>query len=152
MSFKKTCFGCEQTKDITEFYKHKAMADGHLNKCKPCKVKDSNSWISLNMEQHIKGTEKSRKKRFQYLRVYNRKKKYNLTDAQHQKMLLEQNNLCAICLLIPETLTKPLYVDHDHKTGKVRGLLCQKCNTAFGMFLESEEIMQNAISYSKRTK
>jgi hypothetical protein len=70
-----------------------------------------------------------------------------------------QNHLCAICLL-PETVKmhgriRKLSVDHCHESEnngdmKIRGLLCSRCNIAFGAFRESIEILQNAILYAKK--
>lgn len=59
-------------------------------------------------------------------------------------MLRLQNGLCVICLIPQET---DLVVDHDHATGKVRGLLCSKCNKALGLFLDHHEVCLRASNY-----
>jgi hypothetical protein len=58
------------------------------------------------------------------------KHRYGLTITQYEDMSKAQSGKCAIC---GATQNQPLYVDHDHKTGKVRELLCAKCNTAVGV-------------------
>lgn len=76
---------------------------------------------------------------------------YGITLKQYDEMLAEQGGVCAICLQ-PETMIhngkiKRLSVDHDHKTGKVRGILCQRCNTTLGRYEDNPELMRNLISY-----
>lgn len=80
-------------------------------------------------------------------------KKYGITIYQYMDMLELQNGLCAICLK-PETAAdkkygkiKNLAVDHDHKTGLVRGLLCFKCNYAIGLLEDSPQRARNAAKY-----
>ena len=73
------------------------------------------------------------------------KKKYNLTPGEYNQMALNQNGRCAIC----EQPIK-LHVDHDHETGKVRGLLCQRCNTGSGLFKHDVKILRNAVKYFKK--
>ena len=70
------------------------------------------------------------------------KKKYGLTFESYFQILEKQNGRCAIC-------RQPikLHVDHDHRTGKVRGLLCSNCNMALGSFKDDIGILQNAITY-----
>lgn len=58
--------------------------------------------------------------------------RYGLSLFDYNKRLEEQFNSCEICKKDASEFTKPLYIDHNHKTGKVRGLLCAKCNTAVG--------------------
>lgn len=77
---------------------------------------------------------------------------YGLTLDDYNRMLAEQNGVCAICKQ-PERATikggglRPLAVDHCHKTGKVRGLLCMHCNQALGKFNDNPGILASAISY-----
>lgn len=71
------------------------------------------------------------------------RRQYGLTLAEYNRMLDKQHGFCAIC---PDKLTSPC-VDHDHKTGKVRGLLCHKCNVAIGLLRESPAICASAESY-----
>jgi tetrahydromethanopterin S-methyltransferase subunit B len=59
-------------------------------------------------------------------------------------MLRSQDNKCAICHL---GTTKRLFVDHDHKTGMVRGLLCYKCNSALGLINDSTDIAESIKQY-----
>ncbi|WP_407944921.1 endonuclease VII domain-containing protein [Paenibacillus cymbidii] len=76
-------------------------------------------------------------------------KKYGLTEDDYQALLVQQNYRCAICgsSKALEKMNTNLYVDHCHKTGGVRGLLCQKCNAGLGMFKESLELIKRAAVY-----
>ena len=62
------------------------------------------------------------------------KYEYGITLEDYNKMLNEQEGKCAICQKHQNELKKILYVDHDHKTGEVRGLLCKNCNVALGFY------------------
>lgn len=78
------------------------------------------------------------------------KRDFNMTEEMYNKMLNSQLNLCKICGLKEEnihTSRKHFHVDHDHKTGKVRGLLCGPCNQGLGLFKENTETMINACKY-----
>lgn len=77
--------------------------------------------------------------------------KFGITQAQYDRMHSDQSGLCAICNQ-PETAKrggkiKCLAVDHCHATGKIRGLLCQKCNVALGSFGDTEVLLLKAIEY-----
>lgn len=73
-------------------------------------------------------------------------KQFGLTVEIYDKMHMDQKGLCLICLK-PETESKRLAVDHDHATGKVRGLLCSRCNSSIGKFEESSELLRRAAEY-----
>jgi hypothetical protein len=73
------------------------------------------------------------------------KHKYGITVEQYDLMVKEQNGLCAIC----QKLEK-LFVDHCHITGKIRGLLCLKCNLMLGSAVDNLDILNNGISYLKK--
>lgn len=75
-------------------------------------------------------------------RKYSLKSKYNLTPTEHDALISEQNSKCAIC----EDTTK-LHIDHDHRTGVVRGLLCHSCNVSLGHFRDNIQILEKAIKY-----
>ena len=62
------------------------------------------------------------------------KYEYGITLDDYNKMFNEQEGKCAICQRHQNELKKILYVDHDHKTGEVRGLLCKNCNVALGFY------------------
>jgi hypothetical protein len=76
------------------------------------------------------------------------KKKYGLTTQQLEEMRLAQGNKCAICGA-GEGYNFP-NIDHCHKTKKVRGLLCQKCNHGVGLFKDSPELLRIAAAYLER--
>ena len=78
-------------------------------------------------------------------------RRFGISLYDYSQMLLKQNGACAIC---KGTYSghrngepKALAVDHDHKTGKVRGLLCEACNTGIGKLKEDVEILESAIRY-----
>lgn len=73
--------------------------------------------------------------------------RYGLSVEGYQELLTRQNGKCSIC--ITELKKKPC-VDHDHKTGVVRGLLCRNCNTILGQAKDSISILEATIQYLKR--
>ena len=75
------------------------------------------------------------------------KKKYNLTPDDYDVLLAEQNFKCGICERHVAELSRPLFVDHDHITGEIRGLLCTRCNSALGAFGDTIEGLEKAIKY-----
>lgn len=86
-------------------------------------------------------------------RGYHIKSKYNITQEQYDELLVKQNYVCAICFK-PETSKhqangkiKPLSIDHNHETGKVRGLLCHKHNLAIGTFDDDVMLLESAKQY-----
>src|SRR4030043_641024 len=72
---------------------------------------------------------------------------YGLTREQWQVIYNKQNGSCAICGKSQDKLGYILQIDYDHGAGKVRGLLCKKCNLGIGMFGEDAENINKAIMY-----
>lgn len=88
-----------------------------------------------------KNPEKLRDKEYKHL--------YGLTIEEVEQLKSAQNNACAICnILLPDKPGKTgWHVDHDHNTGKVRGILCARCNHGLGRFKDNVAILNNAILY-----
>jgi len=74
-----------------------------------------------------------------------RKKRYGLTPERYQELWDSQDGLCALC-----RENSPTHVDHDHKTGEVRALLCITCNSGLGFFGERIELLHRAIDYLRQ--
>ena len=84
-------------------------------------------------------------------RDYDWKRNYNITPEQYYYMWKQQGGKCAICgKKLPDG--KYLAVDHDWKTGKVRGLLCSKCNTSLGLLEDNTERLEKAKQYLEGNK
>ena len=74
-------------------------------------------------------------------------KLYGISAAEYEMLLVAQGGRCPICLLPLGTYARQLAVDHDHVTGRVRGLLCHKCNMALGVFKDDVYKLNRAIEY-----
>jgi hypothetical protein len=97
---------------------------------------------------HYSNQEKYKKRR----RDWQLKKEYGITQDDYDLMLKSQGGECKICLNPPKKTTRDnqkLVVDHDHATGKVRGLLCQDCNRGLGVFKDSDFLLEAARNYIK---
>lgn len=81
------------------------------------------------------------------------RKKYGITLDDAHELLAAQGGVCAICstpllLGVPQTLTgSEAAVDHCHSTGKVRGILCGRCNKGLGLFLDNPSSLRAAAAY-----
>ncbi len=115
---------------------------------------DVKEWVQKNREK----VNASNRKRYNSLSSEEKRKRnrrqqislYGLTVEQYDAMLMEQNYVCAICNKSEKSSTRGvLFIDHDHKTGKVRGLLCDTCNRGLGYFYDNTSFLRNAIEYLK---
>lgn len=142
----KTCPNCNQTKDLSGFYKEKEGAGGYRKICKICRDKQC---VEYRAKNRIKVNARYRtynKKNYQKLRLM----RYKLTPEQYNLMLSNQKNLCAICYK-PPSGRYPLAVDHNHSTGKARELLCHRCNHSLAI-LEDPELLPKCIAYLEKHK
>jgi hypothetical protein len=110
----------------------------------------------MSVDKKAKAAERQREYRKQdpdRYREYDLKKHFGITLNDYNTMLKNQNNVCAICGN-PETevcnkkeAVRNLAVDHCHRTGKIRGLLCRGCNQGLGNFRDNPDFLAKAISY-----
>lgn len=141
----KFCNSCNETKSIDNFYKDAGMADGYRTNCKPCKNKTALKWRSENRNRVNEVARIYHAKPENYLRM--RLQRYNLTAEQYNQMIKDQDNKCKICFKGPSK-DKPLVIDHNHVTSKVRGLLCYGCNRLM-VLIDNAELLKRALAYAK---
>jgi len=141
----KTCIKCNQIKELSTFGRNKANKDGLRGECKAC----SNCWHRERRKENsesIKAYDAMRRQR-DALKIKDQRlqRKYGITLDQYNDMIKQQNGVCAIC-------NKPgkLVVDHNHGTGRVRGLLHTSCNRAIGYLQDKHEIILSAASYVEK--
>jgi hypothetical protein len=148
----KVCRDCGEEKPITEFYCRKDGTNYHAPDCKPCSITKTLQWRADNPEKS-KVYERRRKREYTEKRKKGNwkshlRRKYGITQAEYDRMYREQGGVCAICGQSQKTsISKNLFVDHDHKTGRVRALLCTNCNTAIGLMSDDPAIAYNATQY-----
>lgn len=94
----------------------------------------------------VKALERSKNLPFAKRKDYIIRSKYGIGIEEYNSMLEKCDNQCQVCGK-PHSEEKPLHIDHDHKTGKVRGLLCNSCNYGLGFFKDDIEIMKKATKY-----
>jgi len=137
------CGKCETKQDVSNFHKSSRNKTGYQAWCKTCSKEWSNT--PKRKQQHRERYHANKDKHY-YDYFY--KRTYGITSDQYNKMLEDQNGVCKICFT--GCLTKRrLAVDHCHVTGKVRGLLCVKCNSVLGQVGDNIKILEEAIKYLK---
>ena len=75
------------------------------------------------------------------------KRKFGMSEEEYIKMSDAQDNRCAICGVHQLELDRKMAVDHSHKTGKIRGLLCMHCNVGIGYLKDSVDLLEKAQKY-----
>ncbi len=113
------CTVCKAYKIDSEFYKKDSTGRRDC-KCKACRI--------ISTREHTLG----------------------VTQDDYLRMHKEQSGRCGIChSRLRSRRYKAFAVDHDHKTGRIRGLLCTKCNTGLGLFKDNIEFLMSAINWLK---
>lgn len=139
----KSCTKCLQEKPFSEYNRDCTKKYNLASACKIC---------TRASQRKINQTPEGRIKR----RLSHIKNRYKIDEKEYQKLLQEANWSCQICGLHEIHLqekhpkSKGIHVDHDHETGKVRGMLCQRCNSILGQARDNIEILESAIKYLKK--
>lgn len=123
------CVKCCEDKPLTEFYVSKP--DRYYTWCKSCCNERSRAYRVANPDA---------------FRDRHLKRDYGISLEEYKAMLDAQGRVCKIC---EQPDRKALSVDHCHRTGKVRGLLCTRCNNLVGKADEKIPYLENAIKYLK---
>jgi len=147
----KQCQKCKEDKEITDFYKNRNCTGGYDTTCKSCFKSRATEYYLNNkktvLERHSKDW-LSQKQR-------NLKKKYGMSLEDYVIQFTEQNGCCYICKeqhVLFDKAVNQLVVDHNHNTGKVRKLLCNKCNQGLGLFQDNFDLLTKAAEYLKEHK
>ena len=111
--------------------------------------KSGERWVTADKFDELVAKEKQKRQgsRYRlYIRNYNHRVRYGITQTKYQSLLNSQNNRCLLCGTKFDSNSKP-HVDHCHASGRVRGLLCNPCNTMLGFAKDNPKTLANAISY-----
>jgi len=129
----------------------KAYRAAHSEELKAYRKAYGKKWYQENKEHvRLRNLEYRQRNREIYRKAHKsrqNKGRYGLTPEEFEKILADQKGLCCICA----QPMKPPCVDHDHKTKKIRGLLCRGCNLALGYLQDSTKLLQSAIDYLKNS-
>ncbi|MFD4933962.1 endonuclease VII domain-containing protein [Streptomyces virginiae] len=170
----KRCSRCKQDKPRGEFASNRSAADGLQAYCRECwaeyykarqeakgrtvrvkvdvpsghkrcpqceEIKPHSEWepnktTSDGWSSYCRSCRAKRNRASYFMR------KYGITEAERDEMIAAQGGVCVICRDAPAE-----HVDHDHQTGKVRGVLCFSCNAALGQFKDRPDVMRRAAAY-----
>ena len=131
----KHCPCCKTDKPLSEYTKK--GVDKLQSYCKPCARQKTNEYRRTKYSPDKK-------------RASDLKFKYGITPEDYNRMFTAQGGCCFICERHQSEFKRKLAVDHCHKTHKVRGLLCDNCNTALGKLDDNIERLTRAISYLRK--
>lgn len=146
---KKKCCACKKLLSITNFNKNKNGKDGLSFQCRKCSSLANKKYHEKNKDEINKKKREYRKGEYGSLQVfkYGLKRYYGISWSDYCKLKEFQKDCCDICEVHEEKLNHRLCVDHDHKTGKIRSLLCRRCNAVLGLVKENKDILTNMLSY-----
>jgi hypothetical protein len=133
-----TCNICKETMLITEMITDKKSKTGYGKRCKNCRRDQQRRRIKENPEH--------------YEAIWRRqhlKNRYGITPEDYEDMLSEQKGKCAICDRQGQSPGNKRFldVDHCHKTGKIRGLLCNRCNQSMGKVKDDIDLLKKFLAY-----
>ncbi|HZX49542.1 MAG TPA: endonuclease VII domain-containing protein [Candidatus Paceibacterota bacterium] len=145
----KKCTRCGKTNSDVSFSLKKNSTSVIAKRCDDCRSSAAVTWGARNPEkirvanERFKASGKAR-----YSRLL---KKYNISESLYLELLKKQGGRCAICKHSSPRGRYPVFnVDHDHNTGRIRGLLCGNCNRGLGYLGENLKVLKSAINYVKK--
>jgi hypothetical protein len=157
------CVVCGIEKPISEYY----FRSDHKTRrydCKQCVIEKSRIWRLANIERyrnldnarHQRSLEKRREKERRCYDKYPERhrekrlqKEFGVTIEDFNRKLASQGNSCAICGTLSPNDGRNFHIDHCHKTGKLRGILCNTCNLMLGLAHDRQDVLLKAAEYLK---
>jgi len=139
----KKCPVCTRKLPIEQFSPYRGRITTHCDHCKELARK---RWFKdhENNKTKARTNYKNRDATQKFLQTRrNYEREWNLFPGQKELMVEQQDGLCAIC----QQPAEPLCIDHNHKTNKIRGLLCRPCNLGLGNFRDNSKALRAAADY-----
>lgn len=134
----RTCTKCGVPQTIDNFYEDAAYKDGRRRDCAKCLMSRTKAARQRRLEEgRLKRPSKLATRRSHL------KQTYGMSIEEFEDMVVAQQGRCAIC----DRTADPLHIDHDHTSGKVRGLLCRPCNQGLGLFRDNPQFLLSAAKY-----
>jgi len=162
----KRCSSCGEEKEVAHFWRDGSRRDGLQASCKDCSRQRTQSWrarnpdtvranrqawLERNPDKARDIRQRGRGKRLARQRDADRRRLYGLEPEDYDNLLRAQGSRCAICHTDnPGPNRRSFSVDHCHATGRVRGLLCNRCNVTLGHFQDSPALLASAINYLEK--
>ena len=138
----KICTVCKQNKSLDDFHNRSDSKDGKQGLCKVCNISRVRIWQDENPDRYELNWRRA--SGLPGRDIKRRAEKYGLSVDDLIKLIDDAKGVCEICHRLP---IRWLVVDHSHSTSVVRGILCEKCNQALGLFDDNVEFMKSAIEY-----
>jgi hypothetical protein len=143
----KRCGKCKQHLPVNQFSKTTQTKDKLYCYCKACTSETARLAHSRLKADPVRYAAYLAKERDRHL-----KRKFGISSNDYDLMLASQGEGCAICGATECSSGAALAVDHCHRTGKVRGILCRDCNTSLGKFNDDRNILLKAVEYLDRAE
>lgn len=176
----KECCRCHEIQPLTEFHRAADRPDGRYPQCRACKAERARVYREGPYREGIRQRERERaqrdadKRKAQQKLSYARldpeakearradgreramKRTFGITMAEYEVLWAQHGGVCGICHraeseVEPRTARlRRLAIDHDHDSGRIRGLLCRKCNTALGLIGDDRAVAASLLAYLER--
>lgn len=145
----KKCKKCLEEKPLSSFNRASGNRDGLRGECSLCQSKYYKQYYKNNDEKIKKRKASWREQNKESYQAYFDEWRYGIDRKVAIRLRKKRkNSKCHICGLSAKDVHKNiLYIDHDHSDGKLRGLLCDKCNRGLGYFRDNQEFLRNAADY-----
>lgn len=131
----RVCKKCNTEQPLDRFVKVKKCRFGRSYRCKKCDYRHNRRFCNGPAQRN-----------------YHIRTKYGIEPDVYDSLFASQGGVCAICKSSSpgQIRAKHLYIDHDHATGSIRGLLCHPCNAGLGKFRDNPSSLLAAIAYLER--
>lgn len=136
----KTCTLCGESKPVGDFHLRSKKDPRAKSACKECHRQRARAyWVKNPLPKSVQ-------------RERNLKKSFGMNLEDYDSLLEKQGGSCAICGIKRCESGRNFAVDHEHLSGRIRGLLCKHCNTALGQFKDNPTALLKAVEYLKRNE
>lgn len=145
----KKCSRCRTDKPLDSFYVSKIHRGGRHSYCIPCHKAEGAARVRRNPEPHRAAVRRWQRRNPDKVRAQRLAIEYGIVPEEYDALLRRQAGVCAICGAACPKYSN-LSVDHCHKTGRVRGLLCDPCNNGLGRFGDDPDRLVAAADYLRQ--
>lgn len=141
----KSCSHCNKTLPIEKFYK--LSRGGVRADCISCSSLRNKNYYTKNKKELTSKSKAYALENKEKIKNDKMRRKFGIAIEEKILLFAKQGNKCAICGCTENNVGRDWDIDHCHKTGKIRGILCSNCNRGLGLFQDSSEYLKQACTY-----